>query len=290
MYHGVAGILVDDLWGEGTEEIALGRNCTVELRDLEGHLLKRIPTAFGCNTSLALLRKPSGLDEPRLLAGRFGGKFGHANNARLSVINDHRENLTNNAYSYTISGATDMTGASSRGTSHLAATDLDGDGSDEVIIARSGHWNELAVLTGSNIGDLGTSECLWIASFGPAAKWAQFITGLAITDIDNDKKKELTVGMANGWLCMFAADGEPLWQRHFPNGVTALAAVGSRLCVGDGSETLHLLLSSGKTITTAKMSGSVSVLESVKLMEWPHARVLAGTSTGQLSSFSVVDN
>ncbi|MBM4087444.1 MAG: hypothetical protein FJ272_21840, partial [Planctomycetes bacterium] len=268
--HGVLSLLVGDLWGRGEEEIALGRACTVELRGLDGQLRQRIPTHWGNNTCLASLR-PSPDPGPRLLVGKF-----YTGHAGVSVINSAGEVLTDGGYHGVPAGASDMSAWMQQGVSHLATADLDGDGAQEVVVARSGHWNELAVYAGKG-------GCQWVGSFGPAASRSRFMAALAIADLDGDGRQELAVGLANGWLCVFDAKGAPRWQRRLPSAVTALAALGSRLAVGDAAGNVHLHSATGEPVATAKLDGAVTLLCSTPT----HERLLVATATGELAAFRV---
>ena len=264
--HGVFSLLAGDLWGSGQEEIALGRSSTVELRSLDGRLLKRLPTHWGDNTALAAVRLP----EPRLLVGKF-----YTGIPGLSIVDRKREVLTDSACAGIPRGATRMSAWMQQGVSHLATSDLDGDGAEETLVARSGHWNELAVYNAKG-------QCLWLASFGPAPSRSRFITGLAVADLDGDGKQEVAVGMANGWLCVFDARGQALWQRRLPSAVRALAAVRPGLVVGEAAR-VHLLSPSGNTVATAELEGAISALAPLG----GTTCVAAGTASGDLVRLDV---
>jgi hypothetical protein len=160
-----------------------------------------------------------------------------------------------------------------QGVSHLVAVDLDGDGAQVVVVARSGHWNELAVYAGKG-------GCQWLASFGPAASRSRFMAALSVADLDGDGRQELAVGMANGWLCVFDAKGAPRWQRRIPSAITALAAIGSRLAAGDAAGNVHLLSAAGEPIAAAKLSGAITALQPAAAQR----RLLAATATGELAA------
>lgn len=269
--HGVLSILAGDLWSPGHEEIALGRACTVELRDLKGRLLKRIATQWGDNTALALVRGR----ERKLLVGKFFTGI-----PGLSVIGPTRELVSNGYCTGLPKGATSMYAWMQQGASHLAAADLNGDRADEVLVLRSGHWNELAAYDAAN-------ACLWLARFGPGPSRSRFMTSLVVADLDHDGRPEIAVGMASGWVCVFDAQGTPRWQRCFPAAVNALAAVGPHLAVGDAAGRVHVLSASGEPVALAQTKGAVLAMCSAAPAGRAAARLLVATARGEIAAFSL---
>ena len=272
--HGVFSILVADFWGAGREEIALGRSSTVELRSLDGELLKRLPTHWGDNTALALLRA----DDPRLLVGKFfTGQPG------VSSIGPTRDVLGDSGYLALPSGATSMNAWMQRGVSHLITRDLEGDGTQEVVVARSGHWNEVAAYRPDG-------TCLWLASFGPAPSRSKFIRSVVVADLDGDTQQEVAVGMDNGWVCAFDSGGEALWQRRLTGGVRGMCRAGRSLVVGDASGRVTFLGSDG--VPTAALTLSKAVTAVAAFQDGDHAApvVVAATAAGDLVAVDVPGN
>ena len=274
--HGIKSLLVGDLWGTGAEEIALGRAGTVELRDLAGKLLKRQEVLWGENTTLAHLPVRKESQEPLLLAGQFWTGL-----PDITVINKDREAASHEGYRWDMPrGVVRMTAWMQQGTSHMAAEDLDGDGSDEVVILRSGHWNEL------NVYDR-RGNCRWMKYFGPAAPKSRFMRALLVTDLDGEGTKEVIVSMENGWVCAFGADGAPLWQRKFDSPVAALAAVGPWLAVGERAGRVSLLSALGYPVRTADLQGGVSALRAVPAGAGGQDMLVAAGRAGTLAGFAV---
>lgn len=271
---GVLALLAGDLSGDGREQIALGRASTVELRGLDGALLKRVRVLWGDNTTLALLPKGRAPEAPFLIAGQFF--CGHSD---LSLINAHGDAVTHEAYRWDFPrGVQKMTAWTQQGTSHLATRDLDGDGTDEVIVVRSGHWNELDVYDARG-------NCRWMRYFGPAASLSHFMRALAIVDLDGDGKQEVVVGMDDGWVCAFDADGAPLWQRRFGGGIRGLAGLGKSLAVGDRSGRISLVSAGGRVTRSARLDSGIAALCAATVAAGRGPVLFAATRDGQLARF-----
>ena len=103
---GVYDILVEDLWGTGKEEIVIGRPVTIEFHALNGELIKRIPTQWGTNSSLSLLKDPDGDKNKNIvLAGKFITGY-----PGQSAININHENISDNLFNGSKRGWTFMNG------------------------------------------------------------------------------------------------------------------------------------------------------------------------------------
>ncbi len=270
---GVFSLMVGDLWGKGSQEIVLGRPVTLEFRRLDGTLIQRVATHWGDNTTLAPIRKRGSEERgPLVLTGKF-----YCGTDYLSAVNEDYENISDGFHGGVAAGATQMAAWQQRGVRFMRVSDLDGDGVEEVIVVRSGHWNELDVYSG------GTDECLWTASFGPDMKFSRFMTGLAISDLTGDGKREIVVGMRNGWVCAFDCAGESIWQQRFPSAVTTMCETTpeGRVAVGRKDGLLHLMDGAGKTVQTAGLGSSVTALSAA------NGFLLAGTEAGKLVRFGV---
>ena len=106
--------------------------------------------------------------------------------------------------------------------SHLTASDIDGDGTDEILV-------------GNTNGQLycfnARAELKWNYYVGASIQGAP-----ACYDVDNDGKKEVWVGDMAGWMWGFDCYGRPLskwgWPR-FTRNVSGFAGVFSSPAVGD---------------------------------------------------------
>ena len=266
---GVYRLLVGDLWGKGRQEIVAARSVTLEFRELNGKLIERVPTKWGDNTTLAVLRKRGPKHQDHLV---LTGKL-VSGAAKISVVDQNHELVSNNWYAGVPPGATNMYAWYRRGVTHMAVADLDADGTEEIVVARSGHWNEIDVYSSA------TSQCTWMASFGPAKKWPRSITGMVVADLTGDGKKEVVVGMLNGWVCAFDCAGESIWQKHFPAAVNGMVATGERagIVVGCDDGLVLLLDGAGQVVQTAELDGPVTALCTAP------GCVLASSRKGQLT-------
>ena len=160
-----------------------------------------------------------------------------------------------------------------RGVSHLAVLDLDSDGVEEVVVVLSGHWNQLNVYRG------GSGVCLWTRCFGPARSRSRFMSSLVVADLTGDGRREIVVGMANGWACAFDCAGTPIWQERFPSGIASMCAVGrpARLAVGCQNGELLLIDPKGQTLRSAKLDARVS-----SVIAHGHS-IVAGTDAGTVA-------
>ncbi len=270
---GVYSILVGDFWGIGREEIAIGRPCTVEFYDLNGHMNARVPTRWGNNTALALQRDSAmNWKSPVLLAGKaFTGS------PHLSGINHAYSNIGDNLFGEIAPGFTNMHAWLQRGLSGLRVADIDNIGGDEVILTLSGHWNELRVYDANG-------KIRWMQFFGPDKKGIiPFFTALETMDLTGDGSKEVIVGTKKGWLMVFSSAGTLLWQRPFAGGVTCLSVNDEKrlLVVGCDDGSLVLLDADGRQRSIGKMAGAV------RAVVFKGSSVFAGSDKGQICHYQV---
>ncbi len=271
---GVYSILVSDLWNSGEDEIAIGRPSTVEFYTLSGQFKGRVATHWGNNTSLAVVRTAGRPDPgPLLIVGKS-----YTGNPSLTGINRNYKNVSDQMYWTIEAGYTNMHAWMQRGLSSLVVTDIDNDGTDDVIYSLSGHWNELRVYNGA------TGEPKWIKYFGPDKKETRnFVRGLAILPSNAAKGKMVVVGLANGWLHAFDEKGDLVWQKHFDKSVTAIRGFPQSACVVVGCEdgAVLLLAADGKIIREGRVENAV------KSIELLGAGVVVAGENGTLSYYRV---
>jgi len=271
LHHGVFDIFIGDIWGDGREIIAVSRPCTVEFHKLDGNLIARMPIMWGDCTSIAALRKPGEGKEPWFLVGKF-----YTGLPGVSVINREYKKVSDGYYRRNAKGFTAMGAWMQRGLSHLIVSDIDGDDVEEVIIALSGHWNELKVYKGAD-----WSTCRWMVSFGPARPRSRFMRAVVVADIAGDAKKEIAVGMENGWICAFDSSGKALWQKRLNAAVRSMCAAGRKLVAGCSDGTVCLLDGAGKVVRVASLGAEVTVLAPTR------SGVLAGCADGKVTLLRV---
>jgi len=268
---GINSLLVADVSGSGSPEIVPGRATTLEFRKLSGELIRRVPLMWGdCRHLAYLSRLPDGdKTGPYILVGKF---FTGSDNV---TIVDRERNVVGQGYRG-IRRATEMRAWMQRGISHLRLEDLDEDGIEEVIVVRSGHWNDVRVYQG------GTQRCLWNRFFGPAGKRAAFRTRfmrvLCIGDLDSDGKKEVVVGMRNGWVCAFRSNGEVFWTRRFSSVPEAMVVSKGNLAVGFRDGMVMQLDSRGLAARRVEFGSAISVLLAAG------DGVVVGTKGGEIAS------
>ena len=239
---------------------------------MDGELIKRLPIKWGKCTSLALLSRLPKDDKngPTVLVGKY--QTGHDN---MSQINRKYENLTDSAFGAIPEGATSMSAWSQRGISHMQTADLDGNGTEEVIICRTGHWNGVTVYDGS------TRKCLWGKYFGPWSRRGSYATRfmrtLALGDLTGDGKMEVAVGMLNGWVCVFDATGKAVWTRCFDTYPEAMVVHAGALVIGFSDGTVRQMDASGKTVRAAKCESPITALASRS------DGLLVGDASGQVA-------
>lgn len=271
--RGIFSIAVDDFWGNGEQLIALGRPCTVEFRTLNGDLRASVPTRWGTNTALAVLRGNQGSNDTMVLAGKA-----YTGNPRLSGIDSGYRNVGDALFAATLPDFTDMHAWLQRGMASLQVADINDDGKDEVIYTLSGHWNELRVY--DNMGNP-----LWTKFFGPdkVAGGSGFMRSLSLLDLHERKGLAVLVGTRSGWVNAFDSSGQALWQHQMSGGVTCMTSTdGKGVIVGCDDGALYLVDKTGNAVLLGRMKGSVH-----KIATWGE-RILVGSDQGVLSCYSLV--
>jgi hypothetical protein len=269
---GVFSLVVDDFWGTGNDQIALGRPSTVEFRSLDGQLVASIPTQWGNNTSLAVLKNGgNGGTEPLVLVGK-----GYTGNPTLSGINRDYTNISDNMFGGLLPGVTNMHSWLMRGLASLRVADINGDSIEELMYTLSGHWNELRVYNPS-----GTP--LWLKSFGPDMNTsALFMTGLELLDFDKNGRKEIVVGTRLGWLTVFDDMGTQIWQHHFESGISKISVSNNqKIAVGCDDGSLILLDGDGKQLVTSQMGGAITSVF------FDEDAVIAGNANGLVRRYAI---
>ena len=320
---GVYDILVDDLWGTGKDEIVIGRPVTLEFRSLKGELIRRLPTQWGTNTTLSLLKDPGGENSKNLvLAGKFiTGYPGH------SAVNKNHENISDNLFNGAKKGWTFMNGWGQQGLSQLIIEDLNNDSIPELITAITGNWNELRVWnskvygldemsTGIRCEDspvvisggtanrgprISNDPPVWMKYFGPYTEgtWIiqgvlqrdpvnkmkeRFMRSLVVADLNDDSNKEVVVGLRNGWLHVFDHKGTLLWQKKFEHDIRCVESVKGR------HGRLAVGLSNGNIFLideSGKILETGKLEASVEKILVSDDHVYAGTREGAIAKFNL---
>ncbi len=243
---GILSLMVADVTGAGELEIVVGRPSTVEYWSLGGELLARVPIQWGDVRELALLQHPEG---PRVLVGKHVAGY-----SNVSVLDADRTLVTNGAYTAVAEGATRMQAWMQKGIGSLHAVDLDGDGVQEVVVAHTGHWNDVRAFTADG------STVRWQRAFGPARPRSHFIRDVAVGDFAPADGVEVVAGMANGWVVCISAAGEVLYSRRFGAAITGLQVVPSGLMVGLESGHAYHLSPTGDVVKGVDLGSRISAM------------------------------
>ncbi|MDP6775800.1 MAG: hypothetical protein QGI83_03440, partial [Candidatus Latescibacteria bacterium] len=254
---GIRSLLVGDLSGSGTPQILVGRPATFESWTLDGTLIERVPVRWGEVGQLELLSLDG---EQRALIGNFYTGLDHL----LVVGPDLKiQKAEEGRWNYQLPvppGATEMGATLQRGVAALRVADLDGDGAQEVIVARGGHWNDLRAYNTDG------SQCLWMHSFGPAAPRivqelkGRFVRDMSVSALDDESGMTVAIGLENGWTHCFAANGRLVWSRRFSDTVTAVTHVAGCVAVGLTDGRICLVDPHGAVVRTAQAEGEVRIL------------------------------
>jgi hypothetical protein len=245
--RGVYSIAVGDFRKDGTEQVAVGRPCTVEFHRLDGSLIRRIPTRWGTNTSLALLENTNVAGRKRMLLAAKA----NAGIPRLSSVDSLFDTVSDDLFGDLPPRYIDMHAWMQRGTRHLFVEDVDRDGRPEVIYTLSGHWNELRLYDGV------TGKPRWVRYLGPDKGGMPFMSAAALIDLDGGGRKDVVVGTKTGWVLAFDAQGRTVLSKHFGAPVTVIAGrpEWGALAVGTADGTVRLVGPDGTIRLQGKLKG-----------------------------------
>lgn len=275
---GIRSLLIADLAGAGSPQILVGRPATFEAWTMDGTLIGRQPLRWGDVSTLDLVSYGG---ERRLLLGNFYTARDRLHTAGADMKIQSHEPARWNYMLPVPPGVTEMSSDLQRGIAALRVADLDEDGDQEVIIARSGQWNDLRAYNTD-----GTS-CLWMHSFGPAAPRivqehiGRFVRAMSLGEVDGEPGKTVAIGLANGWAHCFTANGTRLWSHHFPDIVTAMAHVAGHVAVGLRDGSVSLLDRHGHIVRSAILDGEIRSLVGVA-----EPLLFVGDSTGVVAALA----
>ena len=282
---GIRSLLIADTDNDGKKEIIVGRPSTVEYWDLGGHLLQRIPmpsaSRLGTVSEIELLETEQG---NRILLGQDSCGID-----AVSLLDENRNFISlkgiNRPYLTPMTAnSTDMTAWAQRGISSLEVSDLDLDNNPEVILSRSGHWNDLRVYSADGLG------CRWMHSFGPGepiktqhTNGSLFIRDVLVANINGDNKEEVVASLANGRIMVFSANGESVWTGQF-NQPAILANTENRLIAGFEDGILRLFDINNNITSATRLGSGISAM----VVRSDSNRLYAGTAKGNLFSLTTV--
>ncbi|MGM0494788.1 MAG: hypothetical protein ACQER1_17785 [Armatimonadota bacterium] len=258
---GIDSLMVADL-GDGPE-IILGRTSTMEFWSLDGELIERTPVSYGSLESMALLERADA--PPQIIAGQWQGGMDH-----VSILTHERKVRSNSGFHALPEGSTRMRQWQQRGVREVAATDLDGTPGDEVVVARSGHWNDVRMFDADQ-------SVRWQRSFGPADPNSRFVADVSVRGADGDAG--IVVGLQSGRAMLIETDGEIAWSCAFGRPVGAVLALPEGAAVGLTDGRVHLIDDTGEIVQTAELGSAVDLL---RVAETDERLILAGTRDGEV--------
>jgi len=269
---GAYSLLVADFRGQPADELIVGRPSTVEFRDLQGKLLKRVPVKWGDVTSLAVL--PSGYQNSGALV--LAGK-NKAGKATPSGIDSAHRLKSDDLFSEIQTGYTGMHAWMQNGIGDIVVGDLDSDGRDEVAYTITGAFNELRVYRGQ------TGKPLWMKYFGPDKQERSSMHLLPMTDIDGNGRNDIVVGSPTGRVIAYDHTGRTLWQQGVGSRINAIAVSGTRqrVAVGCADGSVYLYSGTGALLKSDNLGAPVN---SVIAEE---NRVTAGSEKGIVRSYEM---
>ncbi|MFP3905315.1 MAG: hypothetical protein ACLFWB_13810, partial [Armatimonadota bacterium] len=264
---GIRSLMVADL-GNGQREIVLGRSSTMEFWSLDGGLIERVPISFGDLEDLALLELPG--ESLQVLGAQWAG-----GNAFISIVGANHRVVTNGGYRFIPEGGTSMRQWQQQGVAAVETADLDGDSVEEVIVARSGHWNDVRALTHDE-------KPIWQQVFGPAEPRSRFVADMAVADINADGAVEIVAGLASGRALCFSSDGTLVWSRALGDAIRCLAIYDGGISAGLKNGTVVFVRADGTVEGAADLGAAVDSL-SVAGQEEPFVLATAGSQAAAFS-------
>ena len=259
--HGVLALRFIRWQDDKPAEIAFGRACTVEMRRLDGSLIKRLGLEWGNRSTLA---ESVYTDGKKIL---LAGNWHRALSANMFRITDKYE-AVKWVYSGLPGGYTRIHGQG-QGYRFPILTDLDGDGNKELILALCGSWNDLVVY------DAKTQKAKWARVFGASGgpQWSNssymsenpdsLVSSVQAGNVNDDPNLEIAVGARSGWRWLFDAVGRVVWAHHTPEAVTGLAIAEKHVYVGFSNGIVNKLDTAGEPVQTAKLAGAITQITAI---------------------------
>ncbi|MBN1671396.1 MAG: VCBS repeat-containing protein [Kiritimatiellae bacterium] len=214
-----------------------------------------------------------------LFVGKSAALLGGARLANVSWDKAGKIRIQN-AYTKEVAGARDMGGKSNRNINNVLTTDLDGDGSSEVLYGITGAWCELRAYSWDG-------KPLWVRAFGPQRRNGSLFRALDVADIDGDGKQEVLAGLEDGFVYAFAHDGQLRWSRRVPAAIARVRGIErGGMVAATGAGNLYRFSPAGEIGGIARLERRITVLELLPAAG-NEPRLIAGTSGGEVAAFGV---
>jgi outer membrane protein assembly factor BamB len=278
--------LTSGVFLDGRSQLLVGTASTVEALSEDGKLLRSFNAGVGVVTDIALLDCGGG--EVRLFPARL---FGHS---RLQHTSNRTPDKSTGLFVGPFTprpGAATYVANIGNGYAAIEATDLDGDGRQELVALFNGTLNGLHVW--DRAGALIADAAFGPGSASPRPSWQKLpqtpnMRGLSIADLDGDGKKELCVITARGFVIVLNHRCEKLWARSLPSDPTAVVALAAeparpgRLVIACRDGSLHVLDATGQFLVQAKVPGAP-----VRMIPLSATDVALATAEGRAVAYRV---
>ncbi len=275
-HEGIHG-LHTDVFIDGEEQAFVGSACTLEILDVNGQLVKRLPVFWGPGWKFMMVDWPDGTK--RLCIARWP-------NGTNTLATIHPETFAVGRAFYGVPGDHTMVGGwTGLNITRMFNVDMNGNGTKEVVHATNGVWNRVTVFID------GTAA--YNAQFGPGVSnqpYAQ-MRDMDVADLSGDGIKEIVVGINKGLIVTLNDRCERLWSTMMPSPPSVLKAfeatadIESAIIVGCVDGTVILTDAGGAMTREASVGGRPWHIVTVETDAGPV--VVMGTDRGEIAGFPV---
>jgi hypothetical protein len=247
----------------GDSQAFVGSACTLEILNMEGGLVERLPVFWGPGTRFALIDGPEG--STSLLIARQP-----TDSHRLAVVDNRDLDPKRRSFDGVPAGHANIGGWACMSRKHIFYEDMAGDGVKVVVSEINGTWNRVTVWA-----EDGTP--LHSANFGPGESIpAQNVADLDVGDLNGDGKKEIVAALASGYVIALDYRCERIWAKRLANLPAVLQCIDGEIWVGCEDGTLLVLDGGGEVVRRGEMKGRPTRIERLG------DGVLLGTAAGEL--------
>ena len=247
----------------GESQAFVGSACTLEILDMEGTLVERLPVFWGPGTRFALIDGPE--EGTNLLIARQP-----TDSHRLAVVDNRDPDPKRRSFDGVPPGHANIGGWACMSRKHIFYEDMAGAGEKVVVSEINGTWNRVTVWA-----EDGTP--LYNANFGPGESIpAQNVTDLDVGDLNGDGKKEIVAALASGYVIALDHRCERIWAEKLANAPAVLQCVDGEIWVGCEDGALRVLDGGGEVVRRGEMKGRPTRIERLG------DGVLLGTAEGEV--------
>lgn len=261
---------------DGQSQCFVGSACTLEILDMEGKLVKRLPTFWGPGRQFLLLDAPDG--SRNLLIARWRN-----DSAAMAIVNSKTLTRTGTGFYGVPDGHTFIGGWDCQNREDNYVIDLDGDGKVEVVSAINGTWNRVTVWNAAG-------EPLYNAQFGPGNTAPRAnLRGMDVADLNGDGRREIIVGTSGGLVVALDHQCRKVWSRALPSPPVVLRHVTASgkpwIIAGTEDGGVMLLNGEGQIVRQGRVDGRPALLQVLETPQGPLALLV--TETGNAAGFQI---